>query len=91
MTERLPLAQTVVVLPVDSVGAAVVARELGATGATVVVVGSDAVILGELCSSVARAGGRASALIGRLDDAEVRSALVEMISELFAPPGAETG
>lgn len=72
------LAGRVVVVGVAEPDAA---RALAAEGATVVVVGSDPVVAGELVRSLVDAGHRAAAFVG--DAATDSAALAEMVGELF--------
>jgi NAD(P)-dependent dehydrogenase (short-subunit alcohol dehydrogenase family) len=70
----------VVVVSIEEEAAA---RALAARGATVVVVGTDAVRAGALVGAVEAGGGRASAFTGDPDDDAQADALAEMLAELF--------
>jgi NADP-dependent 3-hydroxy acid dehydrogenase YdfG len=77
-------ASRVVVLHVADGADADVARELASTGAAVVLVGTDADVLGATAAAIHSAGGRAAVFLESLRDPAARAALVEMVEELFA-------
>jgi NAD(P)-dependent dehydrogenase (short-subunit alcohol dehydrogenase family) len=60
-----------------------VARTLAAEGAAVVLVGG-AEDAGGIAADIERAGGRAAAFVGSLENDDDRAALAEMLDELFA-------
>lgn len=70
-----------------SVGEPDAARALATAGATVVVVGSDAVATGTLVRSLVDAGHRAAAFVG--DASTDAAALSEMVAELFPDRDAD--
>ena len=70
----------VVVVSVQEPAAALAAAR---AGAAVVVVGSAASEVGGIVDEVVRAGGRACAFVGSLEDDHDRDALSEMLAELF--------
>jgi NAD(P)-dependent dehydrogenase (short-subunit alcohol dehydrogenase family) len=76
-----PLAGRVVVVVGPSRS---VARALAGDGATVVLVGSDATELGEIARTVDDAGARSAVFVGDPDEPADRSALAELLAEVFA-------
>ena len=84
---RQALAGKVVVVPVDSPAGGELASRLAGAGATVVLVGPDGEAAGRLAAAIEAEGrGRPAVFVttGRAADLD---ALVELVAELFRPPG----
>jgi len=81
-----PLAGRVVVVGADQRDAAVA---LGARGATVVVVGTDAAAVGAVVREVAATGARAAAFVGDPSVEADADALTQLLTEIFGPPAGD--
>lgn len=76
-----------VVAGADTPNGAALARSAAGHGAAVVACGTDESALGEVAADLRVAGARVAIFVGDATDGDDRSALAEMLDELFGKPG----
>ncbi len=83
MPKSVLRGRVVIVADADGESGAVLARSCVDAGAAVVLVGDDAGALGDLAASLFAVDARCAVFVGDPRDAAERSALAELVGELF--------